>query len=80
MNWIDAILTAVMVYFLFTGWRAGIIQTFFRYLSIVVGLILAVSYQNVAADLLVKSGIPLKGTWLETLAFVVLFLVAVGMI
>jgi len=38
------------------------------------GLFIAIGYKHIGYDILVQAGLPISGKWLETLAFVILFL------
>ncbi len=74
MNWIDIIALAATVFFAFTGWRAGLIQTFFRYLSLILGIGIAYYYNYWGQNFLKTLGVDYP-QWQSVISFSSIFII-----
>jgi membrane protein required for colicin V production len=79
-NWIDAVILACAAYLMIRGWQVGIVKTLFRYLSILAGLTIALTYRNAFAEKLDGLELIQSEFWLHVLSFVLLFIVSAACI
>lgn len=74
MNWIDIILTLIIVWFAFKGYRKGFVVELTTLISLIVAIIGAIKYKSVIENLL-SQHLDLEGAYVPFLAFVITFLV-----
>jgi len=77
LNWIDALVIILLTYFAFSGWKKGIVQTIFRFLSLFVGSVVAFCYKDLLNEIILKAGISLQNPWLTWLSLILLFIISV---
>jgi membrane protein required for colicin V production len=76
MNWLDILISCVLLLLVINGIRKGFILSFATLVALVLGIWVAVHYSGYISGFLVRTFHP-SGTWLTVLSYVITFLLVV---